>query len=722
MRRDDVITPPTTGSRPRSALRLLRRRLAMTERRRLALRRVLLVLLTRAIAARAEATHAAPCGYLTSLPLSVFDTATNLVSHSIEIPGATSLRGVALSPDGERAYVSNYEGGFLAVIETTTRTLIAKVQTPGSSIGVAISPDGRSVWVANFLPNGMVSVIDTETLDPSSIAVRRAYDLGVTPDGSRAYVTSTDSFVSVIDVATKAVTGEIPLPSTGSRAVAFTPDGAKAYVTLLDSDSVAVVDTRSNFVTGSIQVGDGPEGVAITPDGSTLYVANTRSGNISVIRTATDAVSSTIPVGSDVFTLALNLDGLLAYVPGSSGTRVISTTSEAVVETLPVTGGDLAVSIVPGGCDPPTATPVPSAAPTPKANGDDCTAETECLSGNCADAVCCDRDCDAPNEFCGLPGTEGTCVAVALPTATATPTPTLNQTPQATGAPCRDDTECTSGFCTTEVCCENRCRDAGETCAVPGFKGQCLRLEPTATTTPTITATSSASATPSVTPTPSATMNPTFAACVGNCNADPVVSVSELIQGVNIAIGSAPLSACQAFDANRDGMVVVNELVAAVSNLLFGCGVTPPTPLPMRTASPTATVTGTPTPTSPAPPTPTATRGSVCGGAITSVPKLCDLEIDPATVTRGDPVTLHLCVSDLEGDIDKYCVGVAATGLAPVGRCYPRTPERRTINSCVDSDPLPTDNLVAGTYVVALQYGDEAGHLTTLATSVFVVR
>ena len=41
------------------------------------------------------------------------------------------------------------------------------------------------------------------------------------------------------------------------------------------------------------------------------------------------------------------------------------------------------------------------------------------------------------------------------------------------------------------------------------------------------------------TPTPIATVNPTYAACVGNCNGDSVVAVNELIAGVNIALGNA---------------------------------------------------------------------------------------------------------------------------------------------------------------------------------------
>jgi hypothetical protein len=59
--------------------------------------------------------------------------------------------------------------------------------------------------------------------------------------------------------------------------------------------------------------------------------------------------------------------------------------------------------------------------------------------------------------------------------------------------------------------------------------------------------------------------------CVGDCSGDGKVSINELISGVNIALGSAALSTCPAFDSNGDGMVSIGELITAVNNALNGC-------------------------------------------------------------------------------------------------------------------------------------------------------
>ncbi len=64
------------------------------------------------------------------------------------------------------------------------------------------------------------------------------------------------------------------------------------------------------------------------------------------------------------------------------------------------------------------------------------------------------------------------------------------------------------------------------------------------------------------------------AACVGDCDGSGMVTVGELVAGVNIATGAAPLDTCEALDANSDLEVSIDELIRAVGYLLDGCPVT----------------------------------------------------------------------------------------------------------------------------------------------------
>ena len=73
---------------------------------------------------------------------------------------------------------------------------------------------------------------------------------------------------------------------------------------------------------------------------------------------------------------------------------------------------------------------------------------------------------------------------------------------------------------------------------------------------------------PDATPTPTPTSGP----CVGDCNGDHQVTVNEVIQMVNIALGNAPCCAsCMAADPNGTGAVIVTQIIAAVNNALNGC-------------------------------------------------------------------------------------------------------------------------------------------------------
>jgi YVTN family beta-propeller protein len=86
----------------------------------------------------------------------------------------------------------------------------------------------------------------------------------VSPDGSRAYVTTILGSVSVIDTATNAVVDTVgvgPVP----QGLAITANGAHVYVTSFASNSVSVVDTATNAVVTAVAVGAGPYMVAITP-------------------------------------------------------------------------------------------------------------------------------------------------------------------------------------------------------------------------------------------------------------------------------------------------------------------------------------------------------------------------------------------------------------------------------------------------------------------------
>ena len=83
--------------------------------------------------------------------------------------------------------------------------------------------------------------------------------------------------------------------------------------------------------------------------------------------------------------------------------------------------------------------------------------------------------------------------------------------------------------------------------------------------------------------------------CPGDCNADGVVTIDELITAVGIALEERAADACTASDIDSNGRVSVDELVRAVGSALNGCALSSQTPTPtpsigVPTSTPTSPV------------------------------------------------------------------------------------------------------------------------------------
>lgn len=285
-------------------------------------------------------------------------------------------RGVVVSPDGRRAYVTtslvtSRDGsadldnppGRVSVIDTTTNNTIGKPIPVGNDpIGVAVSPDGSYVYVANSGADSVtvISTPENTTLGKPIPVGDTPTDVTVTSDGRRLYVVNNGSDdVSVIDTETNKTLGSrIPL-GAAPDAVAVSPDGRRIYVAKGKSGAVSVIDTTTGKTMGDpLSLGYAADSMAVSPDGRRLYVTTKNDDGtehgISVVDTATTKkVGSPVSLddGRGPFSdIAVSPDGRRAYVTDiwAAGVWVIDTkTNTALGSPVPVGSGPMFMAVSP---------------------------------------------------------------------------------------------------------------------------------------------------------------------------------------------------------------------------------------------------------------------------------------------------------------------------------------------------------------------------------------
>jgi YVTN family beta-propeller protein len=313
---------------------------------------------------------------------------TNLIATIDDVgPEYGPYGGIAVSPNGEFAYVSNYGDGRVYVIQTPNNSLINTetsmvgidpIKVGDGPIGVSMTPNGEYVYVSNSI--GTVSVIRTSDnsaidtdpstveIDPITLPGSAPFGIAVSPNKDFAYAYVCDLYqnkVWVIRTSDNTVIDTDPStvkidPITVGNfpfGISLTSDGAYAYVSNYGDGTVSAIRTSDNSVIDTdpstvnidpIKVGALPIGVSVTPNGEYVYVSNSGDGTVSVIRTSDNSVIDTDPstveidpikVGDGPAGVSVTPNGKYVYVnnSGDGTVSVIRTSDNSVIDMDPST-------------------------------------------------------------------------------------------------------------------------------------------------------------------------------------------------------------------------------------------------------------------------------------------------------------------------------------------------------------------------------------------------
>jgi YVTN family beta-propeller protein len=130
--------------------------------------------------------------------------------------------------------------------------------------GFDVSPDGHELWTANA-QDGTLSVIDlttrtvTATLDSKTVGANR---LKFTPDGKLVLISTLRGGDLVIyDAASRKEFKRVPI-GHGAAGILTDPESNRAFIACGPDNYVAVVDLKTLEVTSHIDVGGEPDGLA----------------------------------------------------------------------------------------------------------------------------------------------------------------------------------------------------------------------------------------------------------------------------------------------------------------------------------------------------------------------------------------------------------------------------------------------------------------------------
>jgi YVTN family beta-propeller protein len=258
------------------------------------------------------------------------------------VPGACSA--------GAGVYMVNHFSSTVTLYNVCPLAVSKRIQVGSHPLQLALTPDGTTLVVTRY--DNAVAFVDTATSTVTTLATPQYNPSGIaiSPDGSKAYVTSyidTQPNVVVIDMASRKVTAALPVAAF-PKSIFLTPDGAMAWVTFYQSTTLYVIDTLSMTVTATVNAGSRADtGMAISPNGTRAYVA-TAPDQLVVFDTATLAKVGSVTVGKSPSDVLVTPDGTRAYVNSQTDAvlSVVDLTTNTLIRNAAVKAPAMGLAIV----------------------------------------------------------------------------------------------------------------------------------------------------------------------------------------------------------------------------------------------------------------------------------------------------------------------------------------------------------------------------------------
>tara|TARA_B110000977_G_scaffold134075_1_gene170709 strand:- start:854 stop:8332 length:7479 start_codon:yes stop_codon:yes gene_type:complete len=259
----------------------------------------------------------------------VSDVSNPVVLSTIETSG--NAFSVAISSDGNTAYIGDEEAGLqiIDVTDPSNSLLLSTFDTAGFSLGVTLSSDERTIYIADAVSFQIIDVTDAQSpfLLGSLPTTGTAYGVGLSPDENIAYVAVADAGLDIIDISNPAdPTLLSTLDTPGSaRAIKLSSDGYTAYVSddTFGLQIVDVTDSANPVILSNFNTEGNSWGLALSSDDSFAFMADLNSLQVINVSNKAEPRSGGTFSTSGSRGVALSSDDSVAYIAEENGLSII---------------------------------------------------------------------------------------------------------------------------------------------------------------------------------------------------------------------------------------------------------------------------------------------------------------------------------------------------------------------------------------------------------------
>ncbi len=256
------------------------------------------------------------------------DAATLTVNATLDMPGST--HELALSADGRTAYGSVYGDGIFAKRVNPDRRIVV-IDLPSKSLarvidlGAVYAPHGLmmdghgTLWSSGEMGNAVLAI------DPATDAVQHI-DVGATAHWvaishaiGKVFVSVKRDHLVVVDIASRAVTGRIPVPQT-VEGIAISPDGGTLYACAQTAAEFYVIDAATHALRHAVPV-EGADAakkqmrrVRVSPDNRHVVVSSNQDHHAAIFLADGLEQIASFPVKKGPMGFGFAPDGRHAYI------------------------------------------------------------------------------------------------------------------------------------------------------------------------------------------------------------------------------------------------------------------------------------------------------------------------------------------------------------------------------------------------------------------------